>query len=849
MMSNMAFKREIIYILLLTFGLLFWTATGQAQISTGEGQKVDIVLVIDNSGSMNGNDAEALRLSAAKLFIDLAAEGDRFGLVVMAADGTTRSLTPTLNEVGDAADRERLKELIENIGPAQGNTHMGDALNIAYELLADSYDTANAQRFVLLLTDGQPEPAIQYERVDEAMTLFQDRPDWPVYSIALGEEADVSYLKQAVGGVNGGATFQVDEPETLIDIYLQVYELVLDDRYIDRVTLDAGANDGFMSVDSALQINEVSLIAQRPLGTSPIIETLGSPNGFDLVSQVEETGDYLSIDKAYELYKISADSEANLIGRWDIELDEAEPTREIIALARSDLRTRFFFPASPSFFDERATRYVPSGRPFYLNVGAVNLNDAPVPELSPGLTFPSLALALSPTDDGQKWDLIEADGFHAAYTDERLLPGTYEALLAFPLARGTPLRLNKRYEVIARPLPAIDLIITTDEREMGLEGFIEGELFLAPFDDIQVEEVRSLTIGLRRPDGAVEFIEPIPEEAEVTIPPTPNAAPTRAPSAGSELVPKIEVPSFGNGRNVSGTLFKFKHPIQEMVGEYTIYVIADLRAESGKENIRYVEAVLGRFNYEVPVIDVAFEEVTPLIKETQREATVSVKIDSNQWRTESLEVIASSDQLTNVAVDPRFIRLEAGEESQIVELRLFTEDTAGALGEVDLEFISPTNSAIVNDRTTPLDIATTALISIVPQSLEINFDPVNEDEIVLDITSESNRDETLTLAFESNGVPIDDVLPRKFVVPAADTKQVTFQVFIGRSEEEEGELNLTFRTDSPGISLEGDSHRFVIGDFPDEEAGGGGVGILPFLALIIAIGVGLYLYVRRKLKE
>ena len=63
---------------------------------------------------------------------------------------------------------------------------MGDALNIAFELLANSYDTANPQRFVLLLTDGQPEPEIQYERVDDAMALFRDRPDWPFIRLRWG---------------------------------------------------------------------------------------------------------------------------------------------------------------------------------------------------------------------------------------------------------------------------------------------------------------------------------------------------------------------------------------------------------------------------------------------------------------------------------------------------------------------------------------------------------------------------------------------------------------------------------------------------------------------------------------
>ena len=112
---------------------------------------------------------------------------------------------------------------------------MGQALEIAYDLLATTEPAA--QRFVLLLTDGEPDPVTQQEVVAAALARFQQRPDWPLFAIALGDEARVDYLRTEVTGPGSGQTFPARSAGELVDLYLQIYELLLDDRYIESLTV------------------------------------------------------------------------------------------------------------------------------------------------------------------------------------------------------------------------------------------------------------------------------------------------------------------------------------------------------------------------------------------------------------------------------------------------------------------------------------------------------------------------------------------------------------------------------------------------------------------------------------
>ena len=67
----------IVLLLLATITLHVPAVTAQTGVDT----RIDVVLVIDNSGSMKQSDPHDMRLSAAKLFTDLLAANDQVGIV------------------------------------------------------------------------------------------------------------------------------------------------------------------------------------------------------------------------------------------------------------------------------------------------------------------------------------------------------------------------------------------------------------------------------------------------------------------------------------------------------------------------------------------------------------------------------------------------------------------------------------------------------------------------------------------------------------------------------------------------------------------------------------------------
>lgn len=173
--------------------------TGQA-LDSGNS---DVVLIIDNSGSMKQNDPQNLRLAAAKLFIDLSDPRDKIGIVVLSDRMRTRSLTKNLVRIGSRQEIDELKGLVDALRnePKGQETHMGTALDLAYDLLdatPGSNRGANQRQFVVLLSDGLPTGVRQRERVDQAVQRFRERRYWKIFSIALGDEADPAYLDKKV---------------------------------------------------------------------------------------------------------------------------------------------------------------------------------------------------------------------------------------------------------------------------------------------------------------------------------------------------------------------------------------------------------------------------------------------------------------------------------------------------------------------------------------------------------------------------------------------------------------------------------------------------------------------------
>jgi len=197
---------------------------------------VNVVLVLDDSGSMQATDYSPTRLESAKsaadlLIRDLNAE-DYVGIVVFESGATTAAyLSP---------DKDRVREKLSSISARSGQTAIGDGLALAIDM-AESIP--NKKSVILLLSDGvnnagvvTPEEAIMFARVAKIQVftigLGSLQPvitgyDWlgnPQYA-----ELDEATL-QAIAEKTGGKYFKSVDDRTLTEIYANLNQEIVREK-------------------------------------------------------------------------------------------------------------------------------------------------------------------------------------------------------------------------------------------------------------------------------------------------------------------------------------------------------------------------------------------------------------------------------------------------------------------------------------------------------------------------------------------------------------------------------------------------------------------------------------------
>jgi Ca-activated chloride channel family protein len=225
--------------------------TGQArEIIKGEG--IDIMLVLDVSGSMAAEDFEPKnRLEAAKEVIQEFVEGreyDRIGLVVFARQSFIQCpLTLDYDVLLDLLDQIRLGL---DMGLRDG-TAIGIAIANATNRLKDS--TAQS-KIIVLLTDGvnnagqiDPPTAAQIAQTlgIKIYTIGAGRPGsapYPVEDPFLGKryvnlpnELDEESLRQ-IADITGGLYFRATDSQALRQIYQRISEMEKTEVEVRRYT-------------------------------------------------------------------------------------------------------------------------------------------------------------------------------------------------------------------------------------------------------------------------------------------------------------------------------------------------------------------------------------------------------------------------------------------------------------------------------------------------------------------------------------------------------------------------------------------------------------------------------------
>ncbi len=172
----------------------------------------NVFLVVDTSGSMEGEKLEAAR-QALRIFLDQI-EGDLEQVGLVEFSSRVNNIEP-LAPLGE--NRARLQAEIDGLR-ARGNTALLDAVRAAYVRLRQLNDVERINAIVVM-TDGR-ENASDTD-LDELVELIRrgnrEGPPIVIFAIAYGDDADYELL-EAIARASGGQVRQGDL-ETIRQLY------------------------------------------------------------------------------------------------------------------------------------------------------------------------------------------------------------------------------------------------------------------------------------------------------------------------------------------------------------------------------------------------------------------------------------------------------------------------------------------------------------------------------------------------------------------------------------------------------------------------------------------------------
>lgn len=163
---------------------------------------LDVVLVIDSSGSMYDNDRENIRLEAAKQFVDKLGEKDRAAVIDF------DRYTSVLSEF--TSDKTQLHSAISKVDD-MGGTDLSMGISPAINMFTNDNYSNDAYRYIIMLTDGDG-------YYNSSLTNLAKENNIQIYTIGLGSGVQETVLKKIAEGT-GGKYYFASQADELIQIY------------------------------------------------------------------------------------------------------------------------------------------------------------------------------------------------------------------------------------------------------------------------------------------------------------------------------------------------------------------------------------------------------------------------------------------------------------------------------------------------------------------------------------------------------------------------------------------------------------------------------------------------------
>ncbi len=267
---------------------------------------IDVVLVIDRSGSMGWDPAKINGAkTSAKLFVDLMKIGDRIGVVSYASTATVNF---QLSEITSTATKIAAKNAIDPIY-ASGSTAMGLGLRTAYNQLV-SYGDPSHPWAIILMSNGWHNTGEHPYNVIPDLKSRNIR----VYTIGLGAGADAGLLGYIASKTGGFYRF-APSPEQLLEIYNDIAAQVTQAQTVASIKGSVAQGE---ITQSSVDID--SSIAQATFtlswGGSDLDLILTRPDGSIIdpsIAQTDPSIEYVE-EAQYELYRL----DNPMAGTWTI---------------------------------------------------------------------------------------------------------------------------------------------------------------------------------------------------------------------------------------------------------------------------------------------------------------------------------------------------------------------------------------------------------------------------------------------------------------------------------------------------------------------------------------------------
>lgn len=167
---------------------------------------IDVVFVIDSSGSMTRNDKNGIRKTAAKAFVAKLTSNDRAAVIDFDSSATVyRSFTSDHDDLNTAIDR------VNSSGGTSLSAGIGKAID---QFTSDTYTRTDAYKYIIFLTDGDGS-------YDTSYTTTAKNNGIVIYTIGLGSGVKESTLKAIAEGT-GGKYYFASTADALSGIYEDV---------------------------------------------------------------------------------------------------------------------------------------------------------------------------------------------------------------------------------------------------------------------------------------------------------------------------------------------------------------------------------------------------------------------------------------------------------------------------------------------------------------------------------------------------------------------------------------------------------------------------------------------------